>query len=93
MEVGIAEEYPAEADEMESDEDAEHATPAVALLAFLTAGDGHPHLVQRQRHAVKHSPQDEVPRSSVPQSAQEHGDNKVQVLAEFPLPVSSQRDV
>ena len=66
LEIGVAEEYPAEAYKMESDDNAEHTTPTVALLSFLAAGYRHPHFMQCQRYAVECSPKDKIPGCSMP---------------------------
>ena len=49
--------------------------------------------MKRQRRAVQESPEHEVPARAVPQPAQEHGDDQIDVRAPRPLPIAAQRDV
>ena len=78
---------------MESDKHSEEAVDAMALRPLLTPGKRHPELMGCKRNAMHHSPKYKIPRSAMPQAAQEHGNDEIGILADFPLPVASQRNI
>ena len=78
---------------MESDKHSEEAADATALRPLLTPGKRHPELMGCKRNAVHHPPKDKIPRSAMPQATQEHGNDEIDILADFPLPVATQRDI
>lgn len=78
---------------MESNKHPEEPANATAFRTFLMSGERHPALVGCKRNTVRHPPKDKIPRSSMPQATQEHGNDEIGVLADFPLPVASQRDI
>ena len=78
---------------MESDKHSEEAVDAMALRPLLTPGKRHPELMGCKRNAMHHSPKYKIPRSAMPQAAQEHGNDEIGILANFPLPVASQRNI
>ena len=53
-EVGIAEEYPTETNEVERDYDAEEAADAMTALSLFPAGDAHPELMGYQSNTMQH---------------------------------------
>lgn len=55
-EVGIAEKYPTETNEVERDYDAEEAADAMTALSLFPAGDAHPELMGCQRNTMQHPP-------------------------------------
>ena len=90
-----AEEQPAEADQVESHEDTGQSADRMHLVSrdFGAGDDREPELVQRQRYAVQRPPQHEADRRAVPQPAENHGDEQVEIGAQAPLAVAAQRDV
>lgn len=78
---------------MESDKHSEEAVDAMALRPLLTPGKRHPELMGCKRNAMHHSPKYKIPRSAMPQAAQKHGNDEIGILANFPLPVASQRNI
>ena len=89
-EIGIAEEYPAEANEVERNDDAEEAADATTAFALLPSGNAHPELMDSQSNAMQHSPKHKIPGSPMPQAAQKHGNDKVGILAYLALTVAAQ---
>ena len=89
-EIGIAEEYSAEADEVERNDDAEEAADATTAFALLPSGNAHPELMDSQSNAMQHAPKHKIPGSPMPQAAQEHGNDKVGILAYLALTVAAQ---
>ena len=87
--VSIAEEYPAETNKVECDKYTEETADAVAFFPFLSSGQCHPEFMCRQSNAVEQSPNDKIPRSTMPQTTQKHGYDKVGILADFSFPVSA----
>ena len=69
---------------MESDKHSEEAVDAMALRPLLTPGKRHPELMGCKRNAMHHSPKYKIPRSAMPQAAQEHGNDEIGILADFP---------
>ena len=69
---------------MESDKHSEEAVDAMALRPLLTPGKRHPELMGCKRNAMHHSPKYKIPRSAMPQAAQEHGNDEIGILANFP---------
>lgn len=71
FELGIAEEYPAEADEVEGDNYGEHAAPAGTAVGLGTVKQAAEELVYGQCHSMKSAPYDkfhEAPCQSPPSS-------------------------
>lgn len=62
-EIGIAEEYPTEANEVERDNDAEETADTMTAFAFLPAGNAHPELMGCQSNTMQHAPKDEIPEA------------------------------
>ena len=93
FELGIAEEYPAEADEVEGDDYGEHAAPAGTAVGLGTVKQTAEELVYGQCHSMKSAPYDEIPRSAVPESAQQHGEYQVEIGTQLAFPVAAQRDI
>ena len=75
---------------MESDKHSEEAVDAMALRPLFTPGKRHPALMGCKRNAMHHSPKYKIPRSAMPQAAQEHGNDKVGILAYLALTVAAQ---
>ena len=90
-----AEHQPAQADEVEREDDAERTVPPVHLRpgSLGPRDDGHPQFMQRQRYAMQRAPEDEADRRTVPQPSQHHRDEQVAVGAQFAFAVAAQRDV
>ena len=84
-EIGIAEEYPAEANEVERNDDTEEAADATTAFALLPSGNAHPELMDSQSNAMQHAPKHKIPGSPMPQAAQKHGNDKVGILRILPL--------
>ena len=92
-ELDIAEENPAQADEVERDKYAEESTDTVTSLSFRVSDERHPSFMERQRNTMHHTPKHKVPRRAMPQSAQKHGDNEIDILPNLPFTVAAQRDI
>ena len=69
FESRIAEEYPAEANEMESQDDRKEFLNARTAVGLRTMQQAAQELMDSQCRTVQSAPKDEVPRCSVPQSA------------------------
>ena len=91
--LGVAEENPAEAHEMESDNHGKHTAPSDTAVSFRTMKQAAEELVYGKCYAVQSAPYDEIPRSTVPESAQQHGQNQVDVGTDLAFPVAAQRNV
>lgn len=89
-EVGIAEEYPTETNEVERDYNAEEAADAMTALSLFPAGDAHPELMGCQRNTMQHPPKNKIPGCAMPQATQKHGDDEISVLPYLPLTVAAQ---
>lgn len=88
-EVGIAEKYPTETNEVERDYDAEEAADAMTALSLFPAGDAHrTYGLPAQHHAT--SPKNKIPGCAMPQATQKHGDDEIGVLPYLPLTVAAQ---
>ena len=92
IEIGGAEEYPAETDEMEGENDGEEADYSV----WRDADEGVEGFFDGEGCAVQGSPDEEFEGLSVddvPESAEGHGYHEVEVGAEFAFAVSAEGDV
>ena len=91
-EIDVSEENPAEAHKVECNDYAHRSQNGIGYAAVLVlASDGEPHFVKSQSHAVKQSPQHKVERRTVPQSAEQHGDDEVDVAAHAAFAVAAER--
>ena len=86
-------EEPAEADEVKGEKYGCCLLPALWLVVFVVATKLLVTFVGAERKAVHRSPNDKVPRSPVPESAQEHGHELVEVHAPFAAAVAAHGDV
>ena len=91
--LGVAEENPAEAHEVKGDNHGKHAAPSGTAVGLGTMKQAAEELVYGKCYAVQAAPYDEVPRSAVPESAQQHGQNQVDVGTYLAFPVTAQRNV
>lgn len=92
IEIGGAEEYPAETDEMEGEDDGEETDYSV----WRDADEGVESFFDGEGCAVQGSPDEEFEGLSVddvPESAEGHGYHEVEVGAEFAFAVSAKGDV
>ena len=48
-----------------------------------------PHLVEAEEHAVDAAPKNEIERGSMPQAAEEHGNEEIEVLTELAVTVAA----
>jgi len=89
------EHQPSEADQIEGEENARNTPepPHFGSCGFGAGNDAQPELVQGQRYAVQRSPKDEAHGRPVPQTAEQHGDEQVEIGADTPLAVAAQRDI
>ena len=86
----IAEEYPAEDNEMEGQQGGSYPAQSFALIMtvavqYLLTEE----LVNGKCKAVKTAPDDEVERGAVPQSSEEHGDHQVEVLTDATVTIAT----
>lgn len=90
-----AEEQPSEAYQIEREDDTHHAQHDVHILAVDLGPrhHGHPHLVQGEGHAVQRAPEDEAHGGTVPQAAEKHRQQQVDVCAHAALAVAAERYV
>jgi len=92
IEIGGAEEYPAETDEMKGEEEGEEADYSV----WRDADEGVEGFFDGEGCAVQGSPDEEFEGLSVndvPETAEGHGYHEVNVSAEFTFAVSAEGDV
>ena len=87
------EHQPSEADQIEGEENARNTPepPHFGSCGFGAGNDAQPELVQGQRYAVQRSPEDEAHGRPVPQTAEQHGDEQVEIGADTPLAVLSKK--
>ena len=92
LQVAGAEHDPAEADDVERHDDADDPPPArhVGTLRLEARHMGHEPFVHRERGAVPAAPQHEAPCRAVPQAAQQHRDDQVQVGPQVSFAVAAQ---
>ena len=78
---------------MESDQYRKEAADSRTAVRLGTLQQTAEELMNGQCHAMKSSPHNEVPRSTMPESAQQHGQNQIDIGTEFPFSVPSQRNI
>ena len=90
----VAEEDPCQAYEMEGQHHrANAAPPRRTVVAGMAEEMATQPLVDSKSHTVKPAPKDEVETRAMPESAKQHGDNKVDVGAKGALAVAAEGDV
>src|SRR5205807_4362947 len=85
--IGRAEENPAEQDDEKRERDPEW--PRKIMIETFTALAA----LEREHAAVKSAPDHEIPRRAVPQSAEEHREDQVDVGAASATTIAAERDV
>src|SRR5690606_16779364 len=90
---GSAEEDPTQTHEVKGEEERDRAPPERSRTRAGARPPLRPEAIDRQPHAVERSPDDERPGGAVPQAAEQHGDEQVQVGAGRPTAVAAERDV
>ena len=88
-EINVTEEYPAETHEVEGYQHSKESLPAVTFIGLFPAQQTAIGLMERQRHTVHHTPTDEIPGGSVPQTTQKHGNDEGDVLANLSLAITT----
>ena len=91
--LGVAEEDPAEAHEVESDNHSKETSPPGTAVGLGTMKQAAEELVNSKCYPMQSAPYDEIPRSAVPESTQQHGQNQVDVGTDLAFPVATQRNV
>ena len=89
VESGVAEEYPAKTYEVEGYKHSRYLAPTCTAILLRAMQQTAQAFMQRQSHSVQSAPYYKVPRSSVPQSSQQHGENQVDVGTQLTLTVSA----
>ena len=96
VEARCAEEHPADDDCNEGNQPRDRSPSDCRLLIrVLSEALAHcrPAVVDDEIHAVQTAPEDERPARAVPQPAEQHRDDQVQVASRRPLAVAAERDV
>ena len=78
---------------MEGEEHGEETPDARGLIMAVVPEQFSETLVHAQGKAMHAAPDDEIPRSAVPQAAEQHREEQVEVHAQPPLSVAAERDV
>ena len=91
---GVPEEEPGETDKVERQHNSRCTPPPMRTIVTLAVQNLLTKiLVCHQPEAVNAAPNHKIEAGSVPQSAKQHGDNKVHILSYLALSVASERDI
>ena len=89
----ISEENPTEANEVKGQENSPKLPQPHAMILFRMIQKAPEILMNRQGNSVQTSPDNKIPRGSMPESAQKHCHNQIDIHTKFPFSVSAKRDI
>ena len=94
FERAIAEEYPREAHEIECQKDGDPLAKARTLIRAIMMKDIRAKIfVHGQSHSVHSAPRHEIETRAVPQTAQKHREQEIEILTHLAFAVSAKRDI